>query len=123
MRSRVSCFLAVIFLFSAGIASSGTVEGQLKVWHKVTVTFDGPETSEQATPNPFMDYRLIVTFTGPSDQLYVVPGYYAADGDAANTSADAGNKWRVHFAPDQTGTWEYQVSFRKGENIAVVDAA
>ena len=29
-----------------------------------------------------------------------MPGYFAADGDAANTSATSGNKWRVNFMPD-----------------------
>ena len=48
-----------------------------------------------------------------------VPGYYAADGNAANTSAHSGNKWRAHLAPTQTGKWEYRASFRKGRNVAV----
>ncbi len=83
--------------------------GELKKWHKITLTFTGPETNETATPNPFTDYRLNVTFVnGPS--IYTVPGYFAADGDAANTSASSGDKWRVHFAPDKTGVWNYVVS-------------
>jgi hypothetical protein len=103
-------------------ARAGQVSGELKKWHKVTVTFDGPQTSETANPNPFMDYRLNVTFTHEaSGQSKVVPGYYAADGDAANTSADSGNKWRVHFAPDAVGRWKYSASFRKGPNIAVTE--
>ncbi len=36
------------------------ISGKLAKWHKVTLTFDGPETSERATPNPFTDYRLDV---------------------------------------------------------------
>ena len=97
-----------------------SIDGELKKWHKVTITFDGPQTSETAVPNPFTDYRLNVTFSRGNEK-YIVPGYYAADGDAANTSAESGNKWRVHFAPSQTGTWKYEVSFRKGENLAVTD--
>jgi uncharacterized protein DUF5060 len=100
------------------LASAGQVSGELKAWHKVTITFEGPQTSEQATPNPFLDYRLNVKFT-KGNKSYLVPGYFAADGNAANTSAEAGNKWRVHFAPDAAGTWRYQVSFRKGKNVAV----
>ena len=102
------------------VVSAGHVSGELKKWHKVTLTFDGPETSETADPNPFLYYRLNVIFTHqPSGKSYLVPGYYAADGDAANTSADSGNKWRVHFSPAQVGTWMYNVSFRKGPNVAV----
>jgi hypothetical protein len=94
------------------------VDGELRRWHRVTLTFDGPETSEEAVPNPFTDYRLNVTFTN-GGKTYIVPGYYAADGDAANTSATSGSKWRVHFTPDQTGVWTYAASFRTGENIAI----
>jgi hypothetical protein len=101
---------------------SGIVTGELQQWHKVTITFDGPAASEVGTPNPFLDYRLTVTFTH-GERSYTVPGYYAADGDAANSSASAGNKWRVHFAPDDTGTWRYAVSFRRGPNVAVSQSA
>ncbi len=102
--------------------SSASITGERKKWHKVTLTFNGPNTSETANENPFLNYRLNVTFTHQSGSpSYVVPGYYAADGNAAQTSASSGNKWRVHFAPDKTGVWNYKVSFRKGNNVAVND--
>jgi hypothetical protein len=94
--------------------------GQLKLWHPVTITFEGPWTGESATPNPFTDYRLEATFT-QGDRKVVVAGYYAADGDAANTSAAEGNKWRVHFVPDRKGRWKYVASFRQGPWVAVSD--
>ncbi len=92
------------------------VTGELKQWHKVTMTLDGPYAHEKDNkPNPFTDYDLRVTFTHQSGSpAFTVPGYFAADGDAANTSAEAGTKWRVHFAPDKTGKWNYVVSFIKG---------
>lgn len=117
----------VLLLFVFGLAmglaavqqtTAGEISGELRTWHKVTITFTGPETGEQAEPNPFTDYRLDVTFTN-GNRSYRVPGYYAADGNAANSSADSGNKWQVHFSPDKTGTWDYEVSFRKGRNIAI----
>ncbi|VGO17556.1 hypothetical protein PDESU_06153 [Pontiella desulfatans] len=93
--------------------------GELKRWHKVTLTLDGPDTSETATPNPFTDYRMNVEFTHrDSGKTYLVPGYFAADGDAANSGATAGNKWRAHLAPDLIGTWDYTVLFRSGSNVA-----
>ncbi len=100
------------------MAADGKISGELKKWHKITIDFAGPATSETATPNPFTDYRLDVTFRH-GDTAYDVLGYYAADGDAANTSAAAGNVWRVHFAPDATGRWSYEARFRKGRNVAV----
>ena len=51
-----------------------------------------------------------------------MPGYFAADGNAANTSADAGYVWRVHLSPPATGKWVYRVTFRKGSGVAVDDA-
>lgn len=112
----------LLCLFSVGAASAGTVTGELKVWHTVTVAFDGPETGEQATPNPFTDYRLEMAFFGPSGQhYYEVPGYYAGDGNAAETGADSGHQWQVHFVPDQAGRWTYRVSFRTGNDVALSD--
>jgi len=90
-------------------------------WHKITLDFEGPLHSEtDNNPNPFMDYRMEVTFTN-GDKSYKVPGYFAADGSAAESSATEGNIWRVHFSPDELGKWEYLVSFRKGEAVAVND--
>ncbi|HEY1120172.1 MAG TPA: DUF5060 domain-containing protein, partial [Haloferula sp.] len=100
------------------------VEGEMKRWHRLTFDFAGPSTSETATPNPFTDYRMDVTFTHPaSGKSMVVPGYFAADGNAADSSASSGNIWRVHFAPDQVGHWTYTVSFRSGTNVATADSA
>jgi len=124
LMNALVCFACVMFVASIRIrtATAGQIDGELRKWHKITLTFDGPETSEGADPNPFLTYRLNVTFTHQgSGKSYCVPGYFAADGNAANTSADSGNKWRVHFAPDAVGTWKYRVSFRKGSNVAVAE--
>jgi len=119
MRLRQTALALAIGATLAGLCrAEGVVTGELKKWHKVTVTFDGPETSEAAAPNPFRDYRLTVTFSNGSKR-YVVPGFFAADGNAAESSATAGNRWRVHFAPDEVGTWTYRASFRTGPDVAV----
>ncbi len=103
-------------------ASSASVTGELQQWHKITLTVDGPSASEGGTPNPFLDYRMQVTFRHPKTGLtYQVPGYFAADGNAANSSATSGNKWRAHLSPDHTGEWTYEVSFRRGKEVAVSD--
>ncbi|MEM6693002.1 MAG: DUF5060 domain-containing protein, partial [Planctomycetota bacterium] len=104
---------------AAAASTSPVVTGEQQQRPNITFTWDRPSLSETSEDNPFLNYRLNVTFTGPSGQIYVVPGYFAADGDAANTSASSGNKWRAHFAPDQTGQWSYAVSFKAGVDIAV----
>jgi len=116
---KIKCFLWIVgYLFTVYAASAQNIEGELKKWHKVTLSFEGPQTSETATKNPFTDYRLDVIFSNGNKQ-YKVPGYFAADGNAANTSATSGNVWRVHFTPDETGTWTYEVSFKTGNDVAI----
>ncbi len=97
------------------------VTGELKQWHKVSVTLDGPFAHERdERPNPFRDYRMTVRFTHLSGAVsYDVPGFFAADGDAANSSAESGTAWRAHFAPDRTGTWTARVSFVHGKDAAL----
>src|SRR5262245_5947760 len=87
------------------------VSGELRQWHKVTLTVDGPQATEDANaPNPFLDYRMTVLFTHESGApTYAVPGYFAADGNAGETSATSGNKWRAHFSPDKIGRWDWRV--------------
>lgn len=115
-----SLIFACALIFSCKPSSDPSVEGELKKWHKVELVFDGPESAEQASENPFLNYRLDVTFTNGSAK-YTIPGFYAADGNAAESSSDKGNKWKVRFSPDKTGVWNYLVSFKKGENIAVAE--
>jgi len=100
------------------------VTGELKQWHKVTLTLDGPFAQERDNePNPFTDYCMTVTFAHESGTpKYAVPGYFAADGNAVNTSAESGTKWRAHLSPDKVGKWNYSVSFAKGRFAAVSDA-
>lgn len=95
--------------------------GERKKWHKLTLAFTGPFATEtDIEVNPFMDYRLDVTFThSTTRKRYVVPGYFAADGNAAETSSSSGNQWHCHFAPDETGLWQFVVSFVTGESVAV----
>lgn len=108
--------------FISGCQSKSSIEilGELKKWHKVTLVMDGPATNEMDDINPFVNYRLDVTFSNGGKE-YVVPGFYAADGNAAETSADAGNKWMVRFTPDEIGEWKYMVSFKQGELAAIAN--
>lgn len=87
-------------------------------WHTITLPFNGPETSETHAVNPFLNYRLIVTFTH-EDVEYNIRGFYAADGNAAETSADSGSVWQVRFTPDKIGEWKYSARFDEGEEIAL----
>ncbi len=94
--------------------------GEIKRWHPVTITFNGPNTSEVAEPNPFTYYKLDVRFTHKDDKIsYTIPGYYAACGYAADSSCTEGNKWRIHFSPDRIGEWNWTASFLEGANVVI----
>ncbi|MDG2170365.1 MAG: DUF5060 domain-containing protein [Opitutales bacterium] len=110
--------LTVIALLSAHVSYPDTIHGDLVTWHKVTIDFEGPNSSETGDINPFTDSRLDVEFTGPSGQRFSIPGYFAADGNAGESSSESGNIWRVHFCPNVAGTWNYQASFVQGKMIA-----
>ncbi len=111
-------FVFLLWLPFNLLAQSPSFAGELRQWHDLTLTFDGPSASETGISNPFLDYRFDATFTQGAISV-LVPGYFAADGNAANTSANSGNKWRVHFRPPLTGTWSYTASFRQGTNVAI----
>lgn len=117
----VALLSAVLPLAVAGTPRQDVlVEGDLKRWHPVTLTFEGPRADEAGTPNPFRDFRLTVTFTHVATGVALtVPGYFAADGDAAETSATGGTRWRAHLTPHETGTWTYTASFRSGPDVAL----
>jgi len=111
--------LVQMAVLTAAMAAAGdaVVSAELKVWHPVSVTFVGPQTGETAQPNPFRRYRLDVTFSHGEKQ-YTVPGYFAADGNAAESGAAEGNCWRARFTPDAEGRWTFRASFRGGEDVA-----
>ena len=126
MKKKISnLFYLLTFLFISSLAAQTVViEGTLQRWHKVTLKLTGPQASETQSNNPFLNYRFNVTFTHPATgTTYTVPGYFAADGNAANSNASSGNKWKAHLSPDHTGTWNYTISFRSGNNVAVSSSA
>ncbi|MEO1307118.1 MAG: DUF5060 domain-containing protein, partial [Pseudomonadota bacterium] len=87
-----------------------TVTGETKVWHKVTLDFEAPQDFSE-DPSTFRDYRLDVTFTNSdTGEVLTIPGFFAADGNAANSNATSGNIWSVNFNPPSEGNWTYTAS-------------
>ncbi|MFV2068450.1 MAG: DUF5060 domain-containing protein [Pirellulales bacterium] len=97
-----------------------TVEGRRIVWQPITLTFLGPNAAAtDSSPNPFLDIRLQIVFSGPANREFVVPGFFAGDGHGGS----AGRAWRAHFVPDLPGQWRYRAIFRTGPGVAVELAA
>jgi hypothetical protein len=102
------------------LAAESPVSGDLRKWHRVTVTLDGPQAAERGTPNPFRDFRLVMTFEHAATKtVHTVPGFFAADGRAAESGAEQGNQWRAHFTPDQEGDWTWRAALRSGKDVAL----
>jgi hypothetical protein len=122
LQFPIGLMVAVFILVLPGCQSTApfTIAGELKTWHTVTISFQGPRVSEQDLPNPFLGYRLIVEFTCEGD-TFLVPGFFAADGDASETSTTEGDIWQVRFKPNREGTWSFRASFREGLNVSVSD--
>lgn len=108
---------------SSDVSSSDVsyiITGNAQKWEAVSIAFQGPTANAAAnaadnSPNPFLDYRLQVTFTAPNGKNYNVPGYFDGDGQGGSS----GNVWRALFSPDEVGRWKFQASFRKGAQVAV----
>ena len=125
MAERFFIFLILPFLFLASCgkkenSATPEIKGDRILWHELTLIITGPNSGENDSINPFLRYRLDVTFTHQQEK-FVVPGFFAADGNAAETGADHGDKWKVIFRPDDYGLWDYTISFREGNDIAVND--
>ena len=117
--SLIICAFTISLIFSYWVRAEQAIT-RVELWDKLTLTLEGPQTNENATPNPFTDYRVDAIFTSPSNKQYRVPGFYAADANAAHTHATSGNLWKILFSPNELGNWHYKLSFVKGHNIASV---
>ncbi|MEO0530852.1 MAG: DUF5060 domain-containing protein [Planctomycetota bacterium] len=110
LAGALFCLLA-----SRGIAAD---EQQYFQYQPIKLDFELASTHELAPENPFLDYRLDVTFS-QGGRTFRVPGHFAADGDAANSGASHGTVWRVLFAAPEDGEWTYEVSFHRGRHLAI----
>ncbi len=92
----------------------------MRVGQPVRIDLIGPSLQESAPSpnNPFLDYRGNLTISGPPGAI-VVPLFFAADGDAADSHATAGSTWRGYFVPSAPGAYTLTASFRAGPGVAV----
>ena len=120
MRFCVTALAVLAAGAGSVVAARPMVQGPRRVHQPVTVRLEGPALSETGSLNPFTDFRMTVTFSQGARKI-VLPGYYAADGRAGQTSATAGCVWKAHFLPPTSGKWNVKVSFRQGPSVAIDD--
>jgi hypothetical protein len=61
-------------------------------------------TTSNSYSNEYTDVTLTATFTAPSNNTIVMPGFW-----------DGGDTWKVRMAPNEIGTWTYVTSSNDGQ--------
>jgi hypothetical protein len=95
----------------------------LRKWHNKVILAFGNGPASETKPIYRLQYQLDdVTFTNDGflfkKKTMVIPGYYAADGDAANTGATSGQVWHCHFSPPLEGRWTWKARFVTGPGVS-----
>ena len=98
------------------------ISGELRQWHKVTLTLDGPQPTNVASdPNPVPrlphDRALRARVRHPRSTA--CPDTSRRTGTPRTHPPSAGNKWRAHLSPDKPGRWDWRVSFVRGKDVAI----
>ena len=116
LRILAASCLALICITATAQANAANLSGTQSQWHPLTVDFNGPFANEtDDSPNPFLDYRLVVEFTSPGGSRINVPGFFAGNGNGNGS----GNVWRVKFAPGEPGNWQYRANFKEGRDLSI----
>lgn len=103
MKNSIYSIL-ILTLFACQTKEKRVARTSYQQWHTIALDVEGAQTSETADENPFLNYRLMVEFEY-KEATYAIRDFYAADGDAAETSAEAVDIWQVRFTPDKIGEW------------------
>ena len=109
--------IAIALVAASPALGDISISGTLQKWHPITIDNRSSIvlSESQFKPNPFLDLRYNVIFTSPTGNEYTVPGYFAGDGQGSGV----GSVWRARFSADEVGEWQYEISFRSGDNISV----
>lgn len=88
-RVALALVALAICCLAPGAASAAP---KVEQWHPLDLTF----ATDQNYGNPFMAVTLAATFSGPTGEKLVVPGFYAG-----------GKMWKIRFSPVRQGKWSY----------------
>ncbi|OEK08819.1 hypothetical protein A8C32_00655 [Flavivirga aquatica] len=115
--------LLVILMTSLSFSGYGQtvdVDGTspYRKWDKIVLSLTLPSNVTESNTS-FRNTRMDVLFTDPSGKKIRVPGFFAADGNAANTNAKSGKIFKAYLRPYQTGNWKYQVLYYTGNDVAL----
>lgn len=76
-----------------------------------------PAEGDPSPGNPWLDWRMDLTLQDPGGGLWIVPGFFAGDGEGA----PRGDVWSVRFTPPAAGVglWEGTATLRQGPAVNV----
>ncbi len=117
MRVLIVAIFAVVLAACSNPETAIRIEGEPKVWHVQTLSFEGPMVKEERST--FTDYTLDVAFSHEDGRDIWAHGFFAASENAASDNYFEGNIWKVNFVPDKAGKWKYVFVLRNGDDIAL----
>ncbi len=118
MNSSLMILMMSFALSLTGYAQTVNVTGTKEKWHKIAVSLTLPGNLSESSAT-FKNNRMDVIFTSPSGRKIRVPGFFAADGNAANSNAKAGKIYKAYLRPDETGAWTYRVLYYTATDVAL----
>jgi len=118
LTMKRSTVLVLISMMQFGCINTNLNIAETKTNETITLSFYGPQTSEYDSVNPFLNYLLLVEFNTNGYER-IIRGFYAADGNAANSGSDSGAVWQVRYTPEVTGKWSYSAKLYKGDSVAI----
>ncbi len=101
------------------VGSAQTIDGELKKWHRITLSASLPDSNLSEAESTFKNFRVDVLFSRPDGSTIRVPGFFATDGDAANSSTSEGKIFKAYLRPDTIGDWSYTLLYYEGTDVAL----
>ena len=101
LATRRAIFAGLLALLAVALSCGGPTQHHR--WQSIQLSFNGLPSQSLGDPNPFA-VQLDVVFVSPDAREFIVPGFYAGNGDGAPD----GDVWRVRFSGDQDGAWTYR---------------
>ena len=114
--SSLTAYTLALTTIPLNVAYAATVS-EPRIQHQaIHVDVTGPNANElDMNPNPFLDIRFDLTVQAPSGKQFIIPGFFAGDGQGG----EQGTVWRAKFSPDEVGDWSYTAKLFSGIDASV----
>ena len=100
IHRRIIPILTLFILFSVPVFMGGNAQAETGKWEIFELTL----TTTNSYSNEYTDATLTATFTAPSNNTIVMPGFW-----------DGSDTWKVRMAPNEIGTWTYVTTSNDGQ--------